>query len=153
MSDVLIYNAGGSELLHAVDLNHAIGMLVRKVAKVREVVTGQKYGTYPMPRSLELVRWIYTKWVWESDATPPVSRNGILRRDNWTCAYCGRTGTTFDHILPRHLGGRTTWLNCVAACEGCNNRRKGGKTLAQAAMVLQIVPYVPTSADLRARRR
>lgn len=152
MSQVVILNSGGEQVLGTVDLMHAIRMLNRRVARVFEAVPGQRFGPHPWPRSVELIRWIYAKWVYEATGAPVLSRENILRRDNYTCGYCGRTGTTYDHIVPRHLGGKTSWLNCVAACADCNNRRKGGKTLAQSGMVLQIVPYVPTVAQLRPRR-
>lgn len=152
MSAVTIFNAGGEQVLGQVELQHAIKMLHRRVARVSEAVPGERFGPYPVPRSVELLVWIYTRWVFEGSGTPVLSRKNILRRDNYTCAYCGRTGTTYDHIVPRHRGGRTSWLNCVAACAECNGRRKAGKTLAQAGMRLQVVPHVPTAAELLPKR-
>ena len=155
MTQVAVYNAGGEQLLHTVDLHHAIRMLIRRVARVRESVVGETFGPYPRPRSLELVRWIFTGWLYHDrgERMPQASRENVLRRDRYTCAYCGRTGTTYDHVVPRQLGGQTTWLNCVAACEDCNSRRKGGRTLAQAGMTLQFLPFVPEAWELLPRRR
>lgn len=153
MTQVAVYNAGGGQLLHTVDLNHAIRMLVRRVARVREAVEDRTFGPFPLPRSLELVRWIYTKWVWEATGTPPVSRDNVLARDNYICGYCGRTGTTWDHIVPKCQGGTSTWLNTVAACESCNGKKKGGRTPEQAGMRLQVTPFVPTMAQLLPKRR
>lgn len=52
----------------------------------------------------------------------------ILRRDNHTCRYCGRSAPevklTVDHVLPEALGGRNEANNLVAACVDCN----GGKS-------------------------
>ncbi|MFX9212936.1 HNH endonuclease, partial [Acinetobacter baumannii] len=47
----------------------------------------------------------------------PLNRRNILRRDRYTCQYCGRQGgeLTVDHVLPRSRGGRSTWENLVAA--------------------------------------
>jgi HNH endonuclease len=39
----------------------------------------------------------------------------------------GGHATTIDHITPRSRGGRNGWLNTVAACHGCN-QRKGDRT-------------------------
>lgn len=74
----------------------------------------------------------------------PLSKREILRRDNYTCQYCGRkTYTlTLDHVIPRHLGGRHTWENLVAACAACN-RRKGGDTLEKVNMPLLRQPHEP----------
>lgn len=152
MSQVAVYNAGGTQLLHTVTLTHAIRMLYRQVARVREAEPDGSFGPYPMPRSVELVRWIYTKWVYETTGAPPVSRENVLRRDHYICGYCGRTGTTYDHIVPRCQGGKTEWKNCVAACDGCNGR-KGGRTPTQAGMALQVVPFVPSLRDLLPRKR
>ena len=145
---VLVYNSGGSELLTRVDLLHAIRMLNRQVARVLDAVPGRRFGPYEYPRALELVRWVYAKWRYETTGHVPFSRDNVLRRDRYRCAFCGRTGTTWDHIVPRCKGGRSTWLNTVAACETCNNKRKGSKTLAEAGMHLLFEPFIPTAADI-----
>lgn len=73
----------------------------------------------------------------------PFSRRGVLVRDNFICAYCGEKGAnTFDHILPRALGGVSSWENCVAACVKCNSK-KGSKTLAELGWKLRNKPVVP----------
>lgn len=50
----------------------------------------------------------------------------LLRFD--PCAYCGGPSGTVDHIEPqsraaRGIGGRHSWLNYIAACEGCNTSK------------------------------
>lgn len=50
-------------------------------------------------------------------------REYILKRDNYTCYFCGRYGDTIDHIVPRAKGGHTTPLNCVTACRECNQNK------------------------------
>jgi 5-methylcytosine-specific restriction endonuclease McrA len=52
---------------------------------------------------------------------------------------------TIDHVVPRRLGGEHSWTNVVAACPPCN-RRKGGKTPANANMQLRREPYEPSSS-------
>jgi hypothetical protein len=55
-------------------------------------------------------------------------RYEVLRRDNHTCHYCGRSAPevrlTVDHVLPVALGGRDEPTNLVACCSDCNS----GKT-------------------------
>ena len=67
------------------------------------------------------------------------SRINIMTRDRFQCQYCGdrpsRQELNLDHVVPRALGGRTTWENVVTSCVDCN-RRKGGRTPVQAHMVL-----------------
>lgn len=47
----------------------------------------------------------------------------ILTRDNYICYFCGSYGDTIDHLLPRAKGGHTTPLNCVCACNLCNQSK------------------------------
>jgi len=147
MSDVVILNAGGQQVLGTATVRHAAGMLYRRVARVYEAEPGVNFGPYPLPRSVELVRWIYTAWVYENSRQPVCSRTAILRRDQYRCAYCGQTGTTMDHVLPKSRGGSTTWTNCVAACHACN-LRKANKTPKEAGMRLDIQPRIPRAGEL-----
>jgi 5-methylcytosine-specific restriction endonuclease McrA len=59
------------------------------------------------------------------------SRQNIYLRDNFRCQYCGgRVGSqelNLDHVIPRALGGKTTWENIVTCCIPCNVQ-KGGNT-------------------------
>lgn len=50
-------------------------------------------------------------------------RRLILTRDNYTCHFCGQYGDTIDHLLPRAKGGHTTPVNCVCACNECNQSK------------------------------
>jgi 5-methylcytosine-specific restriction endonuclease McrA len=74
------------------------------------------------------------------------SRLNIYARDADTCQYCGahlkRSLLNLDHVVPRTLGGRTSWENIVCSCIGCN-LRKGGRTPEQAGMKLIRVPSRP----------
>lgn len=74
----------------------------------------------------------------------PLNRRNILRRDRYTCQYCGRQGgeLTVDHVLPKSRGGRSTWENLVAACRPCN-LKKGGRTPEEAGMHLLKTPRAP----------
>ena len=73
-----------------------------------------------------------------------LNRKEIFRRDGYVCQYCGEHthNLTVDHVMPRSRGGPYTWENLVSACPRCN-RRKGGKTLAEAHMALQRDPREP----------
>ena len=73
----------------------------------------------------------------------PMTRDNILRRDGYRCAYCGRSGAlTLDHVLPRAQGGRSTWTNLVAACQPCN-AAKGDRSPEEANMPLRQRPFRP----------
>ncbi len=74
------------------------------------------------------------------------SRINIYARDDFTCQYCGlrhsRSELNLDHVVPRSLGGRSTWENVVCSCLECN-RRKGGRTPEQAGLRLRRAPRRP----------
>jgi 5-methylcytosine-specific restriction endonuclease McrA len=105
-------------------------------------------GVFPMPRVVRLIHYVVTRWRYHSG--PGWSRGGVLARDRRRCGYCGAHATTIDHVLPRSRGGRNSWLNTVAACGGCN-QRKSDRTPAEAGMPLRITPAVPSWAALATR--
>lgn len=76
-----------------------------------------------------------------------LSKKEILRRDNYTCQYCGRKSQqlTIDHVIPRHRGGSHSWENLVASCPPCN-RNKGGKMLNDFHMPLNQPPKEPSAS-------
>lgn len=74
------------------------------------------------------------------------SRVNIFARDSYRCQYCGQkrgiAELTYDHVKPRHMGGKTEWTNIVTACQECN-LRKGGNTPDKAGMRLLGQPVQP----------
>lgn len=74
------------------------------------------------------------------------SRINVYLRDGWTCQYCGSKRPTheltFDHVLPRAQGGKTTWTNIVTACKPCNHAKED-RTPEQARMKLVRPPIEP----------
>lgn len=140
MDAVLVLNADLGPL-HRVTLRHAIRMLCRRVAVVHESEPDIRIGVFPMPKVLRLVSYVVTRWRYTPG--PAWSRGGVLRRDGFRCAYCAGEAFTIDHVLPSSRGGRNTWLNTVAACGGCN-QRKGDRTPAEAGMRLRFQPSAPS---------
>ena len=79
---------------------------------------------------------------------PAFTRFNVFLRDRFQCQYCGaKHDLTFDHVIPRHHGGVTTWENVVASCAPCN-LKKGCLLPAQAGMFPHQKPYKPTVHDL-----
>ena len=77
------------------------------------------------------------------------TRFNLFLRDEFTCQYCGaRDHLTFDHVVPRARGGRTTWDNVVASCGPCN-LRKGARSLRQIGMSLRRKPVRPSPEQLQ----
>jgi 5-methylcytosine-specific restriction endonuclease McrA len=79
------------------------------------------------------------------------SRINIYGRDKYTCQYCGVKKSigdlTYDHVVPRAQGGKTTWTNIVTCCESCN-RRKANRTPEQAGMRLLKMPMQPSATPV-----
>lgn len=147
MDAVLVLNADLGPL-HRVSIRHAVRMLFREVAVVHEAEPDRQLGLWPMPKVVRLVNYVVTKWRYSGG--PGWSRSGVLARDHYGCAYCGRTATTVDHVMPSSRGGKNTWLNTVAACGPCN-QRKGDRTPIEARMPLRVTPTAPSWASIAAR--
>ena len=87
--------------------------------------------------------------------SPAFTRFNVFLRDKFTCQYCGNTDRdllTFDHVIPRSKGGRTTWTNIVAACSPCN-LRKGGRMPKEAKMYPAVKAARPSMFELNERGR
>lgn len=84
---------------------------------------------------------------------PAFTRFNLFLRDRFSCQYCGKSGDlTFDHVVPRSRGGRTTWQNVVAACSPCN-LAKANKLPREIGMLPRQPPYQPSIYDLHRNGR
>ena len=132
-SSVLLLNAS-YEPLDIIPLKRAVSLLLRgrvEAACVESIEMHSAYSTWHIPTVIRLRYYINVprrgvSW----------SRDAVLRRDRYTCAYCGtqsgqrhngrvltRGDFTVDHILPVSRGGKNTWGNTVCACAPCNQRK------------------------------
>ena len=94
---------------------------------------------YPIPSVIRLQRYVRVPYYGIA-----LSRHNIMRRDNYSCQYCGSPkNLTLDHLLPRSRGGETNWLNLVTACMRCNTR-KGDRTPEEAGLKLSRKPIKPS---------
>jgi len=78
---------------------------------------------------------------------PAFTRFNVFLRDRFACQYCGQAlpshELTFDHVVPRSRGGRTTWENVVTACAPCN-LNKGGRMPNGRGLVPKRKPVQPS---------
>ena len=80
---------------------------------------------------------------------PAFTRFNVFLRDRFECQYCGDPeDLTFDHVIPRSRGGKTTWENVVTACAPCN-LMKGGRLPQHIGMFPRIAPHRPSVNELR----
>lgn len=79
-----------------------------------------------------------------SEQIPAKLRFDVMRRDNFRCHYCGRTGEQVelevDHIIPVAKGGKSELNNLVTACKECNRGKRD----------TSVLKYVPI--EMRTRR-
>jgi 5-methylcytosine-specific restriction endonuclease McrA len=143
---VLVLNAN-YEPLHVCNTRRALGLLI--TGKAEMLVNGRGYVrtvrlTLPRPSVIRLGYMV-------KRPRPRVrlTKREVLRRDNFTCQYCGTrmTRLTIDHLVPRHRGGDHSWSNLVAACPSCN-LHKGGRTLQEAHMRLLRPPQEPVPSAM-----
>lgn len=77
----------------------------------------------------------------------------LFLRDDFTCSYCEKNffyqmdKLTYDHIVPKSKGGKTSWLNITTACHECNTKKGSDITIPKNR------PYIPTYYDLLKKRK
>lgn len=143
---VLLLNVN-YEPLHVCNTRRALALLIAGKAEI--IMNGRgtihsATGEFDMPSVIKLGYMVR-----RPRTNVSLSKREILRRDDYTCQYCGRQSSmlTIDHVIPRRLGGQHIWTNVVAACPTCN-RHKGGKTPESANMVLRRKPSEPSSSAM-----
>lgn len=138
---ILVLNAG-YEPLGLASVKRAVILVMNGTAEIVEE-SGEYLRTpstpYPIPSIIRLKRLV---------RRPPgrlaLNRRNILRRDGYTCQYCGKRGgdLTVDHVFPKSRGGRSIWENLVTACRPCNLKKKN-RTPEEAGMRLARRPIAP----------
>ena len=139
---VLVLNQDYSALT-VCSVQRAVILIHLRKAELVEALPGHVLRspslTFPWPSIVRLKMFVRVPY-----RRIMLSRKNILRRDGFQCQYCGRRDKlTVDHVLPKSRGGRDTWLNLVAACTSCNNR-KGNRTPEEARMTLRRKPFRPS---------
>ena len=152
MESVLLLNVT-YEPLQMISIQRAVNLLL--TGKVEAVEgTARRLRTpstiFEVPSVIRLTRFVNVP-----QRNVSWSKRGILRRDSYTCIYCGvqpgetkhgrllsREDFTVDHIIPRSRGGRNTWGNTACACYTCN-QRKGSRIAHEAGMRLLFEPKRP----------
>lgn len=152
VANVLLLNAS-YEPLDIISLRRAVSLMVRgrvEPASEEAVEIHAASSTWRIPVVIRLRYYVNVprrgvSW----------SREAVLRRDRYTCAYCGirlgdvrhgkvlnRSDFSVDHILPVSRGGKNSWGNTVCACAVCN-QRKANRLPHEANMKLLWEPKTP----------
>ena len=145
MEHTLLLNAT-YEPLKVVDWRKAITLWCQGKVEVISVYDREVRSvsvSVKLPSVIRVLRYIRIKRHFN---LVPFSRVNIYARDDHTCQYCAQAfpvdRLTFDHVVPVRYGGRKAWENIVTACVRCN-RRKGGRTPAEAGMRIIRMPRRP----------
>lgn len=148
--------------IHTVSVRHAMRLLATGAARgvlpeTCETLTFHQWVDLEVPEGDDGIRTVrravripeivvLSHYKGMPTRTPSFSRRNLMRRDRFTCQYCGlKPGVhelSIDHVVPRSRGGRSTWENCVLACRRCN-RKKRNRTPQQANMPILRAPHVP----------
>ncbi len=161
--------------VHVVNVRRAFSLLFRELAEVVHLEEGQ-YANYNFESWREIselkaqFKEPHDDWVRavnfeiqvprvirllgydrQPKQTIRFNRRNIFARDGNRCQYCGKRFPTselsLDHVVPRSLGGDTSWENVVCSCVRCNVK-KGGRTPEQACLHLVRKPVKPKRSPL-----
>lgn len=115
------------------------------VVEEHDAVLRSAHAEYRPPAVIAMKRYVRTP------ERVPFSRMNILIRDGHACQYCGKKMTldelTFDHVIPRSLGGKTNFDNIVSACVPCNARKANKSHMKPMA-----APRAPTAREMAVLR-
>lgn len=162
MSDVLLLNANGVPLslvpLSVVSWQIAMRLLFTDKVKVLKSyddwVVRSQHLEMPVPSIIIMSDQV--KW----QKTLKYSRTNVYLRDDFTCQLqitnrCkDRAGKgkiidlTLDHVVPRSLGGKTSWTNVCTSCKECNGQKGADETILPKKK-----PTKPTYYEILAKRK
>lgn len=162
MSDCLVINSSGQPLslvpLSTVSWQVALRLyFTDKVKIIKEHdnwVVRSQHLEMNVPSIVIMTE--QAKW----DRSLKYNRHNVFVRDEFTCQLqitnkCknrnGKTtvdNLTLDHVLPRSLGGKTTWTNVCTCCKDCNGKKGNDKTILPKKL-----PKKPTYYELLAKRK
>ena len=84
-------------------------MLIRRGVAMALEDSGLKlnseHETFEAPAVIVLSSYVKVKYNAKKLLNQSASRGEIMRRDDYTCQYCGSVATTLDHVHPVSKGG------------------------------------------------
>lgn len=120
------------------------------------VLSEYDYEVHSPSQTIRLPSVIALKEYIPAARRPAFTRFNVFLRDRFECQYCAEPHATqdltFDHLIPRSRGGRTTWENVVTACGPCN-LRKGNLLPRECKMFPRRPPRQPTTWELQENGR
>ena len=149
MMNVLLLNAS-DEPLAVVSVKRAVGLMMAEKADLIRPLENRKLHSaraeFPMPSVIRLRYYVNAP-----HRTVAWSRVNVLKRDHYTCQYCGHKmaagDATIDHVVPVSRCKKmdvnpNTWTNAVACCRKCQ-KRKGNKMMEEAGLKFHNPNFTP----------
>lgn len=134
---VLVLNAS-FEPISICGARRALALVVKDKAVIQEDHGVEVYQGIMFPSVLRLKEFTYVP-----ARVQILTRKNILIRDRYRCQYCQKSlkaaDLTLDHIIPKSKGGKDSFENLVACCQGCN-RKKADKSLEECGFTLARKP-------------
>lgn len=160
--DVLVLNANGIPLsmipLSVISWQTALRLMFTDKVKVLKEYDDWTIRSQHITMSVPSIIIMTEQVKWSK--TVNYSRNNVFLRDDFTCQLqttrkCkdqrGRArliDLTLDHVVPKSLGGKTTWTNVCTSCRACNGAKGADHTIVPKNM-----PKKPTYYDILAKRK
>jgi 5-methylcytosine-specific restriction endonuclease McrA len=150
MNSVAVLNSD-YQFIGTISWERSIVLLYQGKAEIvketdRVIYNFDKTFSFIVPRIIRLIT--YVRSLYRNKI--PYSKRNIFVRDNYTCQYCDKkldiSECTVDHVVPKVLGGKSSWSNCVCSCKKCNNI-KGDKPLEHTGLKLKKEPQTPSAGD------
>lgn len=147
MKKTLLINSSWEPLMF-VDEKKVISLMMRNKIEIMSYWEGTEFipsMNLELPAVIKLHKYVKRKF-----NIPRFCRKAIFSRDNLSCQYCMVTlsfnTATIDHVVPKSLGGKTEWENCVTSCFDCNGK-KSNKMLDNFNKKLIKKPVPPSLVD------
>lgn len=140
VTSTLLLNAS-YEPLRIITRRRAVSLVFANKAEViheSEDEMRSAHASFKIPTVIRLRRFVRVPY----RARIPLNRKNLVARDKGICQYCGKTGNTIDHVIPRSRGGLHRWENVVLACTKCN-ATKGDQFLPDLGWELLSKPFAP----------
>lgn len=146
MSDALVLNATYEPLCVVSARRAVVLVLGARAVSVQEsgTVLHAERTAVAVPAVVRLTRYVKVPY----RGAVPITRKGVLARDEHRCVYCGGAATSLDHVVPKSRGGAHTWENVVAACGRCNHT-KADRPLHEMGWRMPRPPRAPSGAAWR----
>ena len=100
-----------------------------------DVVAHYDREVHSPSRALKLPSVIALRQFVRPNEYPAFTRFNLFLRDRFRCVYCGsHRELTFDHVVPRAQGGRTTLGECRHRLRAVQPARRAGAPRARRSM-------------------